>query len=195
MNRYLRDRADRRRSDRAMRGGRGMDRARGRGSDSRTHVGGYYRDSRYDRRYDERGSDYGYDRNYDRGYDYGYDYGNDYGYDYRGGRDYNDYGDEEEEYHKHIKKLTEKLKKKDRFGMGKEEVIKNAEKMGVKFNEYNEDEFYLTYLMQVTDYPGMNEPQAYIVRAKQFLEDDDVMRRGSDKLCAYIYSVVLGDDD
>lgn len=40
-----------------------------------------------------------------------------------------------------------------------------------------------------------NDPHHYIVLAKEWLEDDDVQRRGSEKLCAYLYSIVLGKDD
>ena len=164
MNRYLRDRADRRRMDRASR-----DMRRG--------------DRRYDRRSDMRRGDRGWmprdERQGDR----------------RDYRDYRDYGEDEEEYEKHLKKLCEKLKKRDRFSLPKEEVISRAKKMGVQFNEYNEEELYVVYLMMVTDFTGItNDPHSYIAMAKQWLEDDDVMRRGSDKLCAYIYAIVLGED-
>ena len=187
MNRYLRDRADRRRGMRDSRSrGRTYDQRYDRESDYRSdyHYGGrqmprmHERPPRNDYRSDMREYDYG---------DYNYDYGS----DYRGG---SDYGDDDEEYKQHIKKLVERLKHKDRFNLPKQEVIARAKKMGVTFDQYDEEEFYLVYLMMVTDYVGISqEPHAYIAMAKQWLEDDDVMRKGSEKLCAYIYEIVLGE--
>lgn len=199
MNRYLRDRADRRRMDRASRDMRRGDRRYDRRSDMRRSDRGWMpRDERQGDRRDYRDyRDYGYDSHYGyivepfiprEDYERYQDRRSDYG-------DYGDYGEDEEEYEKHLKKLCEKLKKRDRFSLPKEEVISRAKKMGVQFNEYNEEELYVVYLMMVTDFTGItNDPHSYIAMAKQWLEDDDVMRRGSDKLCAYIYAIVLGED-
>lgn len=146
-----------------------------------------------------------YDSNYDMDYargrrmrDYNYD---DSDYDYRSmRRDYGydmgyDYGNEDmKEYMEDVKMITQRLKSKDRFSMPKEEVIKKAREMNVQFKEYTEDEFYLVYLMQVSDYPQMfNDPHSYIAMAKAWLEDSDVKRKNSDKLCAYLYSIILGE--
>lgn len=162
MNRFLRDRVDRRY------GQRGIDRR-------------YLQEPRYneDFRYE--------DRNY-RPYQEPRVY-NDYS-GYRNDRE--DYG--EEEYKREIRKLTDRLKQRDRFNLPKSEVISKARKMNVNFDNYDEDEFYLVYLMQVTDYPNIaQDPHAYISMAKDWLEDDDVMRKGCEKLCAYIYEIVLGE--
>lgn len=147
-----------------------------------------------------------------RGEDYGmYDYArggrssrggrgdynmNDYGYDYNYDYASYDYAKEDEEYKKELKEWTEKLKSKDRFGWAKENVIPKAKEMGVKFDHYTEDEFFATYLMQVSDYKNVsNDPHMYLVLAKQFLEDDDAKLKGSEKLCKYLYAIVLGEDD
>lgn len=126
----------------------------------------------------------------------------DYG---RGGRDYNnydygmDYAKEDEEYHKELKKLTEKLREKDRFRISKEQVIKQARNMNINFDEFSEEEFYLVYLMSIADYPSLaNDYNMYIKHAKDWLESKNTKLKNSDKLCAYIYEVVLAkeeDDD
>lgn len=190
-NKYLRDRAMRRGRDyrnpygsrggyvRDSRGGRGYDRAM---------------DERYD--YSERGgSDYrGYDR-YDR-------------YDARDYRDYERYGkydrhyendmseDDEmdEEYKKDLEEWIMQLKKKDVFKLSKEDVIQKAKAMNVTFDEYDELEFYATYLMLVGELKQVaNDPHFYLAKAKQWLESEGTARKNSDKICAYLYSVVLGE--
>ena len=194
-NDYLRDRAMRRSGrDRATireyrhdgrnpygsKGGyvmsrRGRDRAMDEGYDYPEHMRGDYR--RYDRRYDDerdyRG--YEYDREHHRPYDY----------------------EEEDMTHEYEEKLHEwikKLKKHDRFGLTKEDVMKKAKSMSVNFDHFDEDEFYAIYLMMVSDYKHIgNDPHMYLAMAKDWLMDDDVAMRGSDKVCAYLYEIVLGE--
>ena len=192
-------------------------RGRDRGMDSRDYYSEH--DSRNDYRgnsYD-RGQDYhmGYEhaREHSRPMEYEMygiggmrprmDYGDyqDHGdyRDYRDYRDYQDHGDyrdygedSEKEYEEELKKWTEKLKKEDRFGWSKEQIMQQAKSMGVKFEEYDENEFYATYLMMISDYPkSANEPHSYLAMAKAFLEDKDAKLKGSDKLCAYLYTIVL----
>ena len=193
-NKYLRDRAMRR-------GGR-RDRMDGRNPYG--SRGGYVRDSRSNRGYDRR-MDYGYDyaersrgdyRGYDRynGYDEAYD--RDYEYDREHyGRDY---AEEEidKEYEEKLHEWIKKLKKKDRFASSKEDIIRKAKSMDVKFDEFTEDEFYAVYLMMVSDYKHVaNDPHHYLAMAKEWLMDDDVEMRGSDKVCAYLYTIVLGETE
>lgn len=198
---YMRDRAERRMS----RGGRGRDRgyypmgeydydserSRSRSSSMRGSRRG---DERYDMDYEQR-------REYDRNYDY--DMRGDYGdYARRGvGRpreyDRRDYADDDldEEYEQDLHKWIEKLKKKDRFGQPKEQVIQKAKEMRVDFKDYTEDEFYAVYLMQVSDYPSIsNDPRIYMNMAKQWLEDDDIAVDPSEKVCKYLYEIVLDED-
>lgn len=196
--------------------GRGRDRGDMRGSMRGNDRGMDYNYSmpEYDSRYDyrgnsyDRGSDYHMGSEYHREYSrpmqyelYGVggmrprmDYNYDYGYDYRGGRDYGE--DMEKEYEEKLHKWIEKLKKHDRFGWNKEQVIQQAKSMGVKFEKYDELEFYATYLMMISDYPKQaNEPHSYLAMAKSFLEDEDAELKGSEKLCAYLYTIVLGEDE
>lgn len=200
-NDYLRDRAMRRSGrDRLT-----MREYRHDGRNPYGSRGGYVTSSRgrgYDRamdeRYDyaERGrSDYrGYDR-YD-GYDERYDRNYEYDREYR--RDYRDYAEDDmsKEYEEKLHEWIKKLKKKDRFGLSKDDVMKKAKSMSVNFEEFDEDEFYAVYLMMVSDYKHIgNDPHIYLAMAKDWLMDDDVKMRGSDKVCAYLYTIVLGEDE
>lgn len=132
------------------------------------------------------------------GRDYGmYDY-NDYNNDYTD-YDYNDYGyrdmaEMDEDWHTDLKEWCKKLKREDRFNIPKEDVLKRAKQMGVSFDDYDEEEFITTYYMMMSDHPkAAAEPNAYINMAKEFLEDKDAERKGSDKLCAYYYNIVKAD--
>lgn len=198
-NKVIEDRAMRRRMSDKMRDSRRGVRGSGRRDsamrrrDMRNDRIRNYRDE-YDMRDNRR------NRDYNDGADYGdYNDYNDYGdyNDYEDGADYGDYdySKEEEKYHKKLNEWIEKLKKKDRFHVSKENVIQQAKNMGVKFDNYSEEEFYATYLMRVSDDKEMaNAPQSFIISARNFLEDDDTELTGSEKLCKYLYSIVLDED-
>ena len=212
-NRYLEDRAMRRKDyrNRPIRDGRipygsqgGYVRDHRYGNDSRTDYNYDYaeRNREYDYRnnYESRNSDYNrYPEQYVEYHRPMYDYGmrnRDYNYDYR-----MDYDHMEKEYHEELKKWTEKLKQKDnRIRVNKEQVMRQAKNMNVRFEDYTEEEFYAVYLMMIADYPNVtNDYNVYLSMAKNWLEDDDVKVKGSDKLCTYLYEIVLGknkeDDD
>ena len=129
---------------------------------------------------DMRRNDYNY------GYDSRMDYGNNYSYD----------GHEkitEEQYYKDLERWAEKLKKKDRFKMRKEDVLAQAKQMGIKFEEFSEMEFYVVYLMMISDYKNVaNDHRMYLSMAKDWLEDDDIEVSPSEKLCIYYYDIVKG---
>lgn len=199
-NRYLSDRAYRRsrmsrdeRNPYGSRGGYVSSRImRDRGMDYN------YSMPEYDSRYDYRGSEYPREHSRPMQYElYGvggmrprmdYDYGYDYGYDYA--------KESEKEYEKDLHEWVEKLKKYDRFGWSKEQVIQQAKDMGVKFSDYDEMEFYATYIMLMSDFKKIgNDPYIYLSMAKEFLEDDDAKLKGSEKLCAYLYTIVLGEEE
>ena len=211
MNRYLRDRANRRgmsqrdgRNPYGSRGGYVTSRRRGRDREMGMEYDYAKYDSRYDSRYnlDRRSQDGHYpyqqygERNRPMEYEmYGYGIGGikpmDYNYDY-------DYADEdmEKEWKEHLKKWCEELKRYDRFNMPKDQLIQNAKQMGVEFDKYNEEEFLTTYYMVMSDYPTIaNEPHTYISLAKDWLEDEDSKLKGSDKLCAYYYEVINGGEE
>lgn len=201
MNRYLQDRAMRR----SGRDGRNPYGSRG----------GYVRDSRRGRR--DR-ADYDYENDMARGRDRAQNvsypmYGiggyrpyendmDDYDYARRSGRgrdyDYDmyDYAEADDEWKEHLKKWSEKLKKHDRFNMPKDQVLQNAKQMGIKFDEYDENEFLTTYYMVISDYPKIaNEPHSYLAMAKDWLEDKDSALKGSEKLCAYYYEIIKGGEE
>lgn len=154
---------------------------------------------RDDSYYDERnpyGSRGGYvvghrDRNYN---DSDYDYGN-----YKSKiNDYGDYhmrtNDMFEKYEYDLDKWIEKLKKKDKFKMSKEEIINAAKSMGVKFDDYSHEEFLAVFYMLMSDFPQVaNDYHTYLVMAKKWLEDDDIEVTPSEKLCIYLYDIVKGE--
>lgn len=195
---YMRDRAMNRDMRRGVRGsGRGRDRM-----DERNPYGsrgGYVSSSRRDRA-DERRDyerenyerDYNYDyRSYDR-YDSGDRRYDRYDYDYRG----RDYAEKEmdEEYEEDLKEWTKKLKKHDRFGLSESDIVNKAKSMGIRFEEYNEEEFIATYFMMQSDYKNVgNDAHIYLQMAKSFLEDKDAEKQGSEKLCIYMYEIVKGE--
>ena len=127
---------------------------------------------------DMRSGDYAYDHKMDYRYDYGYD----------------GHGEmTEEQYYKDLERWAEKLKKKDRFKMRKEDVLAQAKQMGVKFEEFSEMEFYVVYLMMISDYKNVaNDHRMYLSMAKDWLEDDDIEVSPSEKLCIYYYDIVKG---
>lgn len=199
--RYMRDRAERRRERRERR-------ERGYYGYPMDYRGG-------DREYRDMND---YARGRDRDYDYAYDMRGDYRGDYRGedyarrgvgrpreyrrGRDraeYRDYAEDddyEKEYYEDLEDWIEKLKRYDRFGLSKDQVMQKARDMGVKFEEYEPEEFYAIYLMHVSDYPNIsNDPHTYLAMTKAWLEDKDLKIDASEKVCKYMYEIAMADDE
>lgn len=134
-------------------------------------------------------------RDYARSYrrDYNYEpYDNEYYYPPLAPQDYAYHSDKH--YEKDLHEWTEHLKSKDRFRIRKEDIILNAKNMGVKFEEFTEDEFYAVYLMMVSDYRAVaNDFRSYLNMAKEWLMDDDVEVSPSEKVCIYMYEIVKGE--
>lgn len=175
-NRYLKDKARQR-----------YDRARGRRDMN-------YRDmERRDYRSDYRREE-DYRNDYENDYKRGVKGTGFYGRDYENG-DMQDYYDREMDFmDDKMESLKRKLEEKDKFRMTKNQVISQARSNGAKFNEYDEDEFYLTYLMMCCDYKDVsNDPMMFIKMAKAFLEDDDIAVSPSEKLSIYIDKIVMGE--
>lgn len=108
-------------------------------------------------------------------------------------RDYKQ-GSEKEEWDNDLHKWCEELKQYDIFNLSKEEIIKKAKEMNVKFDNYDEKEFITTYYMLMSDFPNIyTSPQQYLSLAKMWLNDKDIKRKGSEKLCAYYYTIVKGE--
>lgn len=205
--RYMRDRADRRRNYRNQ-------------SDYDYEMDGRNYRNQYGDRYDSaRTRDRYSDERYDMDYEFPRDSRRIYDYDMRrnyrdsdyaiGGigrpreynrrnRDYRDYAEEDmdEEYEEDLKKWIQKLKKSDRFGLSKEQVIQKAKEMKVDFKDYEPEEFYAIYLMHISDYPSVaNEPHTYLAMAKAWLEDKDLQISPSEKVCKYLYEIVMAEED
>lgn len=176
MNRYLRDRMIGR--DRTRRDYRGRD-----GRNPYGAAGGYVRDSKRGDYSDYRRNDYN-DRDYR-------DYQRErepYGY-------YTDmdYAEMDEEYKTELEEWCKELKKQVRSPLSKSEILNTAEQMGVRFDKFDEKEFYTTVMMLMSDYPNIGQPETYIAMAKQWLEDKDSELTGSEKLSAYYYTIVKGE--
>lgn len=136
---------------------------------------GYPYDRRYDQRYDQM-----YDRRYDSRYDYRYD-----GHNMKYIPDH--------ELRKWGEKLTRSLDEKDRDMLKKETILKKAEEMGIKFEKFIPEEFYVTVLMVYTDFGktiGSANLDMYIRLAKDWLCDEDAGLQYGEKLSAYYYHVV-----
>lgn len=201
----------------SRKGRRGRDRANYNYDMNMDNRGNDYRG--YDRNMDY-GNDYAkYDSRYDSRYDREYrnqdgHYPNERYREYYRPMDYEMYGiggirpmyhdgmydyakeDMEKEYKEDLHEWIEKLKKKDRFGLTKDQVVDKGKQMGVRYDKFNEMEFYAVYLMLVSDFKQVsNDPHYYLALAKEWLEDDDVEMKGSDKVCAYLYSIVLGEEE
>lgn len=186
MNRYLEDRM----KEMDMRRGAMRDKYMG---DNRRDYAPYPNDNNYGQDYRQNDYYYGsrnqgtihYENNrspFDGTYD---ERRRDYSMDYKG---------MEEDYHQDLEKWIKKLQKKDRIGISEKQVIDHAKQMGVKFNEFDEKEFYAVYLMLISDHKSLNnDVNKVIVMAKEWLEDDDVEREGSEKLCTYMYKIVKGE--
>lgn len=182
------------------------------------------RDSRENRRYDERnpyGAEGGYVSSSRRGRDRAYDqrdyeesdYARRGGYqnrgrdnrdysreqDYRSYKDYDDYEDRTSndmyrKYEYDLEEWTEKLKKHDKFKMSKEDIINRARSMGVRFDDYSQEEYLAVYYMLMSDFPHVaNDYSTYLHMAKKWLEDDDIEVSPSEKLSIYYYDIVKGE--
>lgn len=164
---------------------------------------GYYGDTPFEirRGYSMRdgGMDYGEeDMNYDmrmnyprggRSRDYGYDYRRDYGMDY--GHDYKLDRQDIEEW---TKKLMHGIDEKEKEMFNKEKVLNKAKEMGIKFEDFTPEEFYVTVLMVFTDYSktlGSANIDLYLRLAKDWLMDDDVEMKHGEKLASYYDNVVM----
>lgn len=194
-NRYLKNRDMRRGMSDSRRGDGHFSRykeflARQQGKMSHAHGEEYPQDYGYDMRQDYRGGDMRMSDS--RGSDYrSGDYGREY---YIQSRDSRDMSSSDREFKEDLHRWTMKLKHKDRFGIKKEEVLTHAKNMGVHFDEFSEDEFYVVYLMMVSDYKSVGDDfRKYISLAKEWLMDDDIEVSPSEKLCIYFYEIVKGE--
>lgn len=203
---------------------RGEDYARGRQYEPIEIMGrfnGYYGGAE-DYARSGREQDYNYGEDYNHGMDYNYrnDYARndrrDYAYedDYaRGrGRDYGympyfpqpymmDYASQGGEYlsdrdlQMWADKLMKKVEDKDKQFLSRENIRKRANEMGIKFEKYSFEEFYVVVLMKYTDHCktlGTANMDIYLKLAKDFFEDDDAAVKYGEKLALYYDHIVEG---
>lgn len=158
-------------------------------------------------------NDYGMDYNRDYNMDYNMDYRTDYyrgtygdtpfemmqyrQYDQR--RDYgmrNDYHSKKlgrEEIEMWSEKLMKEVDKPHQDLISEHKVMQKAKDMGIKFDEYSPEEFYVVVMMMYTDYCktlGSVNIDTYIRLAKDWLQDEDSKLKGSEKLSAYYTHII-----
>lgn len=93
------------------------------------------------------------------------------------------------------KRLLHSIDEKYKDTLKKEHIIKEAEEVGVHFDQFTKDEFYVTVLMMYTDYCktlGTANFDVYLKLAKDWLVDDDIAVKGSEKLAVYHDKIVQG---
>lgn len=92
-------------------------------------------------------------------------------------------------------RLLHEVDEKDRSALTKESILKKAEELGIRFDKFSEEEFYVTVLMMFTDYAstlGTASIDVYLKLAKDWLCDDDIAIRYGEKLAAYYDTIVEG---
>lgn len=114
----------------------------------------------------------------------------DYNYDYASG-----YSMRREDTEKWTMKLMKHIDEKDKEMLSKDKIMRKAEELGVKFEEFKPEEFYITVLMMYTDYCkvlGNANIDIYVRLAKAWLNDEDAAKQNSEKLTAYYKHIVNG---
>lgn len=98
-----------------------------------------------------------------------------------------------EELYRWKNKLYDEMEKGECEMLSDEKVLKRAKEMGIRFENFTEDEFIVTVLMIFTDYCktlGKANIDMYIKMAKDFLDDSDAGVKYGEKLTAYYDNVV-----
>lgn len=92
-------------------------------------------------------------------------------------------------------KLMKEVEEKDKAFFKYENIEKKAKDMGIQFDKFSFDEFYLVCLMMYTDYCktlGTANMDIYLKLGKDWLQDQDSELKNSEKLYAYYYYVIMG---
>lgn len=136
----------------------------------------------------------------------GRDYGRDYNRDYNREHDYRDYADESMRLTKAEVRDWKKMIENSDGSLGehfeKGQIMSAAEKIGVRYNGYDENELCLTANVLYSDYgealkmyiPADKEAIVYTKMAKAFLEDSDAPE-GWEKLAIYYHCIVKDDEE
>lgn len=164
--------------------------SRGRGGQS--NRGGSQRGGQYS---DRRSNSGRRDMNYDRRYD---DYEDEEEFEY----EYDMHEKPLELKEKQIKKWEKKLENEDGSRgpkFQKDQILPMAKQLGIKFEDFTEEEFVLVVNMMYSDYckalkeasfQGYQKPEVYIHMAKAFLCDEDFEGEPYEKLALYYYDIV-----
>lgn len=92
-------------------------------------------------------------------------------------------------------RLLNSVDEKYKDNVRKDKIFSDAEIHGIRFDKFTKDEFYVTVLMMYTDYCktlGAVSIDVYLKLAKDWLMDDDIAVKGSEKLAAYHDYIVKG---
>lgn len=115
----------------------------------------------------------------------------------RGGR--RDYGEpdylEDDDIEDWADKLKREVEEKDKQFLSKENIKRKATEMGIKFDKFSFEEFYVAVLMTYTDYRktlGTANMDIYLKLAKDWLCDEDVAVKYGEKLATYYDYIVEG---
>ena len=87
----------------------------------------------------------------------------------------------------------EKVDHKDSEMFKKEKIMQRAQELGIKPDKFSMEDLYVTTLMMYTDYYktlGNANMSIYVKLARDWLMDDDVSVKGSEKLAAYYHNIV-----
>ena len=103
----------------------------------------------------------------------------------------------EEDIERWTKSLLGEMEERDRQQVKMDAVMKRAQDMGISFEKFTPEEFYVTVVMLHTDFSKVLSAQpldTYIKMAKAWLCDPDASKRYGKKLAAYYEEILNGDD-
>lgn len=101
----------------------------------------------------------------------------------------------EEDLKRWSRRLLDDVDDKDKQTLKMENIIKKAEQLSIRFDDYTPYEMYVTVLMMFTDYHktlGTANYDVYIKLAKDWLCDDDSAVKYGKKLAAYYENIING---
>lgn len=111
--------------------------------------------------------------------------------------EYKGYDSDDEEMHEYKRDLEDwvsKLRHKDLYALPKHEIIKKAKDMGVRFDKYDEEDFYAMYLLHMSIYFNHGkDPHSFIAMARAFLENECLGTAPEERTCKYLYHMGLGE--
>ena len=92
-------------------------------------------------------------------------------------------------------RLVREIDEKEKSFFTEDQIIKRAKELGIEFEKFTPMEFYVAVLMMYTDFCktlGTANLDTYLKLAKDWLCDDDIAVKYSEKLSAYYDNIVEG---